>query len=142
MCALNEVEDKGTIDLHKCGQVPTAIAVIWSRENCYEPLAMEPVIAFHDELVGTDNKVKSILTIKFLSDIMSKCIACSTRGDTPTQAIVRVAPHEITYWSLMWDFVYSIQTQDLIYCVKTRGKTSVWTKDTFIDCGSKREIIK
>ena len=69
---------------------------------------MEPVVAFHDKLMSSNDKIKSVLTVEFFGDVMAKCIPCTTRGNAPTKAIIRITPHEITDRTFVWNLVGTI----------------------------------
>ncbi len=49
-------------------------------------------LTFHDQLMSTRNQLKSICMIKCFRNILSECIASTSRRYSPTTTIIRVRP--------------------------------------------------
>ena len=105
---LNKICSEMLVDLHDCGHVAAAVAVVRCRENSDETLVVKPVVAFHDKLMCTDNEVKAILAIEFFGNVVTESVASTTWGDAPPKAIIRVAPHEIANGALVGYLVCAI----------------------------------
>jgi hypothetical protein len=52
--------------------------------------------------------------IKFVNDVTTKEITCTSRADTPAGYIIWVAPHQIAHSSIMRNFLFAVKASDLI----------------------------
>ena len=52
---------------------------------------------------------------------LAKSVSSTTRGYTPTTAIIWVRPQKITHWAFMWDFLNTIKVSDVIKCFNRWG---------------------
>lgn len=75
------------------------------------------LITLHDKLMCTSNQVNIILMIKFVDNVTTEQVAGSTRTDTPSGDVIRVAPHQITHGTIMRNFLLAVETTDLIKSV-------------------------
>ena len=73
---------------------------------------------------------------------MTERVASTTRGDTPTAAIIRVRPEEIANRSFMGNLLDAIELTDLVEGVNAGGQTTVEAENLVLDNGSKREVIE
>lgn len=51
---------KRVIDLHYCRLVSTSVAIVRRRKDSHYSSVVLPLISFHDKLVCSSNKVKTI----------------------------------------------------------------------------------
>ena len=69
----------GIIDFHNGRLITTTVAVIGSRKHRNNLAIVLPLITFHDQLMSTRNKVKTINVRKLLGNVLTECITCSAR---------------------------------------------------------------
>jgi hypothetical protein len=67
-----------------------------------------PVVALHDELVGTRDEGETVGVVKLLSDILTKGVSSSTRRDTPATSVVRIGPEEVAHGTLVRNLLETI----------------------------------
>ena len=89
---LQEIILHELVDLHYGGLVSTSIAVVRRRENCHDVALVRPIVAIHDQLMGTGNSRQVIGVIELLGDVLTEAVAGTTGRDTPTAALIRVRP--------------------------------------------------
>lgn len=69
----------GIIHLHNGRLVATAVAIVGSGKHRHNLAVVLPLVAFHHQLVSTRNKVKTINVRELLGNVLTKCVASSTR---------------------------------------------------------------
>ena len=67
------------IHLHNGRLVTTAVAIVGSRKNSNNLAVVLPLVAFHNQLMSTSNKVKAVNVRKLLSNILTKRVTSPTR---------------------------------------------------------------
>lgn len=77
----------GVVDFHDCRLVATSVTVVGCGKDRDHHSAMLPLIAFHDKLVCSCDKVKSIDMCKLFGDVLSKCISSAPWRDAPSAAV-------------------------------------------------------
>src|SRR5690606_35253273 len=87
------------INLHDRSLVTTSIAVIGSTEDRYHIPVLTPVVAFHDQLMSSRNQCQSVVMVKSLGHVLTKCIAGSSRRNAPSAAIIRIRPQQVAHGS-------------------------------------------
>ena len=78
------------VHLHYTCLVSTAVAVVGRREDRHHLFLMTPIVARHDELMGSRHCFEAIFLYKLVRDVLAKCVASTTRGDAPACAIIGV----------------------------------------------------
>lgn len=129
------------INFHYGSLVAASVAIVWGRKKGDHRMILSPVIAIHDKLVGPCDHLETIALVKCLRDVHPKSIACASRRDAPSVAVVRIGPQQIAHGALVGDLLYSIYFAYLVKSFKAGRKTSVQTKD-LKNTEYKREQIK
>ena len=80
------------VQLHHTSFIATAVAVVRSTEDSHHVLVMRPVVSIGNELMSTCNKVKTVLLIILLRDVLTKGIASTSRRHAPATSVVWVRP--------------------------------------------------
>ena len=65
----------GVVHLHNGRLVTTSVAIVGSGENRDYLAIVLPLVAFHDQLVSTRNKVQPVNVCELLGDILAKSVA-------------------------------------------------------------------
>lgn len=105
------------VDLHDGCLVATAVAVVGCTKDRDNIVVVGPVVALHDQLVGSRNELEAIGVVVLLGHILSKRVASATRRDTPPCAVVGVTPQEVTHGALVWHLLHTIQCAHIVQCV-------------------------
>lgn len=69
----------GIIHFHDSCLVTATVAIVGSREDSNDRSVVLPLVAFHNQLMSTSNKVKTIKMSKLLCNILPKCVTSSPR---------------------------------------------------------------
>ena len=88
------------------------------------------------------NKRQAVVVVECLRDILTKGVPCASRTDTPTTSVIWIAPEEITHGSFVGDFLYSVETPDVIEGVDAWGEATMEAEDLVVDEGSEGEVIE
>mmetsp|Transcript_18461 Transcript_18461/g.30602 ORF Transcript_18461/g.30602 Transcript_18461/m.30602 type:complete len:213 (-) Transcript_18461:635-1273(-) len=130
------------VNFHNRSLIATSVAVIGSRKDSHHRFVVLPLVAFHHQLMGTGNKMKSVNVGKLFRNVLSEGVTGTTRRNTPTAAIIRITPNQITHWSLMRHFLHSVQVSGVIQGIDTGRQASVKTKDAI--CHDRRhwKVVK
>ena len=67
------------VHLHDSGLVPTPVAVVGCRENGDDTPIVLPLVAFHDQLMCTSDKVETINVRKLFGNVLSERVTGSPR---------------------------------------------------------------
>jgi len=78
------------INLHDGSLITTSIAIVGGREYRHHIPILAPVVAFHNQLMGSCNKRQPVVMVEGLADVLSKSIACTTRTYAPSTSVVWV----------------------------------------------------
>ena len=80
--------------------------------------------------------------VESLRDVLSESVACSSWRYSPSASIIWVGPQKITHGSFMWNFLYTIESSNVVEGIDTGGETSVETEDLIIDEGGQGEVVE
>lgn len=149
------------VDLHDCGLVTATVAVIWrctthisighffqaglwclTRENRHHVSILTPIVALHDQLMRSRNKSQAIVVVKGLADILAECVSCSSWAYAPSTSVVWVTPQQITHWTLVWNFLNTVESSDVIQGVDAGRKTSVQAENLVVNQGGQWQVIE
>mmetsp|Transcript_28058 Transcript_28058/g.63438 ORF Transcript_28058/g.63438 Transcript_28058/m.63438 type:complete len:212 (+) Transcript_28058:167-802(+) len=139
---LNEFRMHVFVDLHDRGLVPASVAVVGRAEQSDYRVLVRPVVSLHDQLMCSDNKLEAVDVVEMLRNILSEGVSCSSRADSPSNPVVRVAPHQIADGTFMGNFLESLELLHLRHCIKGGRQPSVGTKQLLVDGCREREEIK
>jgi hypothetical protein len=113
-----------------------------TREYRHDVAILRPVIALHDQLMGSCDERKTIVMVERLGNILAEGVASATRGYAPAAPVIRVRPEQITHGSLVRHFLYAVECPNVIKRVDARGQPAVQTKDLVVDQGGEREVVE
>lgn len=130
------------VDLHDCCLIATPVAIVWSRENRHHLLLVAPCVALHNQLVGPSNQQKAVTLDEFLRNVLSKGVPSTPRAYTPAKTIVRIAPKKVAHWSLMWNFLHTVESPHMIQVGDVWRKTAMLAKYFVLHKSSERKVVK
>mmetsp|Transcript_8049 Transcript_8049/g.11946 ORF Transcript_8049/g.11946 Transcript_8049/m.11946 type:complete len:247 (+) Transcript_8049:462-1202(+) len=113
------------VDLHNSSLVTATITVVGGRENSHDTLIVLPLVPFHHKLMSSSNKTQPIDVRELLCNVLTKRVSCSSWAYSPSKAIVRIGPHQITHWPLVGNFLHTIQFPRVVKGVNRGTKTAV-----------------
>ena len=128
--------------LHDGCLITASITVVWCREYCNNVALMSPVVSVHHKLMGTWDQLEAISMVELLWDVLTKRIASTSWGDTPTAAIIRVRPQQVAYGALVRNFLHSIELTDLVKSVDRWGETSMETEYLTFHNRSQGQVVE
>ena len=108
------------VNLHDCGLVAAAVAVIRCGEYRNNVSVLTPVVAFHDQLMGSGNQSKAIVMIESLADVLAEGVAGTSGTYSPTASVVGVTPQQIAHGTLVGHLLDSVERTNVIQCVDAR----------------------
>jgi hypothetical protein len=110
--------------------------------NAEEVKRFSLLVALHDELMRSCNKVDVVCMAKLGYDIATEEVAGTAGRHRPTSDLIGVAPHEVTHSTIVGHFLLSVETTDFIKGIDRWGKTAMDTEDLIIDDGSEGKIVE
>lgn len=93
------------VELHNGCLVSASITIIGGRENGDHISVVAPVVSFHNELMSPRHQGQSVRMVERLRNVLSKSVSGTSRGDTPTSAIIGIGPEQIAHGALVGDFL-------------------------------------
>lgn len=105
------------IKLHDRCLVATAVTVVRCTEDGHYILVVTPIVALHDQLMGSGDQREAVAVIEGLRDVLTKGVASTSGRDTPATTVIRIRPQQIAHGALMWHFLNTIQGTDMVQCV-------------------------
>ena len=88
------------------------------------------------------NKLEIVGVIELLRDVLSKTVASTSRGNTPTTSVIRVRPQKITDGTFVGYFHDTIKLLDLVQSVNGRRQTTVQAEDVLLDDGGQGQVVE
>ena len=85
--------------------------------------------------MSTGNHLEIVGVVELLSDILSEGVARTSRVHAPSCPIVRVTPEQIAHRSLVWDFLETFKSSDVVKCFDAGGKTSMQAEELVLYYG-------
>ena len=92
--------------------------------------------------MSTSDKIDIILMIELVNNVTTEKVTGTTRADTPTVDIIRVAPHQIAHGAIVGHFLLAVQTTDLVQSVDGWREASMHTEYLIVYNGCQCEVIK
>ena len=130
------------INLHNGGLVTASVAVVGGGEDSDNVTLMSPVVAVHDELMGTGNPGQVIGVVELLRNVLAERVAGTTGGDAPTTSVIGVGPEEIADRALMRSLLHAIELADLVEGVDTGRQTTVKTEHLVLNDGRQGKVVE
>lgn len=130
------------VNLHDRSLVATSVAVVRRTENGHYVAILTPIVSLHHQLMRSGNQSQAIVVIESLRDVLAERISCSSRTDTPSTPIIRIAPQQVAHRALVRDFLNAVEAADVVQCVDARRETSMEAENLVIDEGSEWEIVE
>ena len=88
---------------------------LWAKvSNGIQRQLVYLLIALHDELMSSADKINIILIVELFNDVATEEITCTSGANTPTSDFIRVAPHQITHSTIVGYFLLSIDGSNFI----------------------------
>ena len=69
---------------------------------------MRPVVSIGNKLMSTCNKVKSVLLVILLGDVLAEGIASTSRRHAPATSVVWVRPQKVAHRSFVRNLLHSV----------------------------------
>lgn len=113
-----------------------------TRENSDNIPILTPIVSFHHQLMSSRHQSQAVILVKRLRDILAERVTRSSRGDSPSAAIIRIRPQQIAHRAFVRDFLDTVEGTDVVKRVDTGRQPSVKTEDLIIDEGGKGKVIK
>jgi hypothetical protein len=113
-----------------------------TREYCDDIPVLRPVVALHDELMGSCNEGKTIVMVERLGNVLAKSVTCATRRYSPAAPVIWVGPKKVTHGTLMRNFLYTVERSNVIEGVDARRQTAVQAEDLVVNQGGEREVVE
>ena len=82
----------------------------------------------HDKLVCTADQFELVGVVERLRNILAERVSRATRRYAPASSIVRVRPQQVAHWTLVRNFLDSVQRSHVIQRVDGRREPTVQTE--------------
>jgi len=92
--------------------------------------------------MSSTDQLNFVGTVELADDVAAEKVPSSTRAQAPTVDVLRIRPHEITHGAIVWDFLFAIQSADLVHRVDGRRQPTVYTKDSALDESGDGKVVK
>ena len=102
------------VNLHNGRLVSAPVAVIGGTKNRHHSLVVLPLVALHDELVGSANEAQAIHMTKLFCNVLAECIPCPAGTYSPTTPIVRITPNQIAHWALVGYLLDAVESPSMV----------------------------
>lgn len=122
------------VELHDGRLIATAVTVVGRREDGHHIVIVTPVEPFHDQLMSACHQREAIGVIERFRDVVTECVASTTRRYAPATAIIRVGPEEVAHGPFVGNLLQTIQCSNMIQCVDGRRETTVQAEYLLIHC--------
>lgn len=108
------------VNFHDCGLVAATVTVIGSREYCDDISVLTPVVALHNQLMGSGDQCQTVVVVESLTDVLAESVTSTSGTDSPTASVIRITPKQIAHGSLMGYLLDSVERADVVQCVDAR----------------------
>ena len=129
-------------DSHNGGLVSATVAVVRCREDSDNVALMSPVVAVHDELMGTCDPSEIVRVVELLRDVLTEAIASTTWRNTPTAPLIGIRPKQVANGAFVRSLLNAIELANLIKGVDAGGETTVEAEDGVLDNSRQRQEIE
>lgn len=130
------------VDFHDGRLVTATVAVVGRREDGDDIAVVRPVVAVHDELMGSGDELQVVRMVELLRDVLAERVAGTTRRDTPAASVIGVGPEEIADGTLVRNFHEAVELSNLVESVDAGRETTVEAEDVTLDDRSQRQVVK
>lgn len=103
---------------------------------------MAPVVALHDQLVGTCDQRQAVIVIESLRNVLAKGVPSTSGADSPAAPVVGVAPKQVAHGTFVRHLLYSVERANVVECIDRRRQASVQAEDLVVDEGGEREVVE
>ena len=80
--------------------------------------------------------------VEGLGDVLAKSVSSTTRGDSPSAAVVGVRPQQVTHGPLVRHFLDAVEGADVIEGVDAGRQATVQTEDLVVNQGGQGQVVK
>ena len=130
------------IYLHDRCLVTASVTVVGSTEDRDHIPVLTPIVALHDQLVSPCDQGQTVVMIECLGYVLSECVACTSRTDSPTTSVIRITPQQIAHGPFVRYLLNSVQRADVVECVNARGEAAMQTEDLIVDQSGERKVVE
>src|SRR5947209_3571539 len=88
------------------------------------------------------HQCQTVVVIKRLADVLSKCVSRASGTDTPSTSIIRITPEQIAHRPFMRHLLNPVQTPDVVQRINTRAQSAVQAKDLVVNQGGEGEVVE
>lgn len=88
------------------------------------------------------NERQTVVVIESLRNILAERIAGTTGRYPPAAAVIGVGPEQIAHGSFVGNFLYAVQSTNVVERVDTGRQPAVQTEDLIVDQGRQGKIIE
>lgn len=113
-----------------------------TREDRNDVAILRPIVALHDQLMGSCNKSQTVVVVERLGYILAKGVTCTTRRYSPATPVVWVRPEQIAHGTFVWNLLNAVERPNIVQSVDAGRQTAVQTEDLIIDQGSERQVVE
>lgn len=89
----------------------------------------EPEAGCLTHLMCTRHKRETVVVVECLTDVLSEGVSCTSRRDTPSAAVIRVGPQQITHWTFVRHLLDTVDGADVVQRVDGWRQTTVQAED-------------
>lgn len=108
------------VNLHDRGLVAAAVTVIGSREYRDDISVLTPVVALHDQLMGSGDQRQTVVVVESLADVLAESVTSTSGTDSPTASVIGITPKQIAHGSLVGHLLDSVERTDVVQRVDAR----------------------
>lgn len=108
------------VNLHDCGLVTTAVAVIRGGKYRNDVSVLTPVVALHDQLVGSGDQSQAVVVVEGFADVLTKRVTSTSWAYAPAASVVGVTPEQVAHGTLVGHLLNSVESADVVESVNAR----------------------
>ena len=113
-----------------------------TREDGDDVPVLAPVVALHDQLMGSRNQSQTVVVVKGLANVLAKGVTCTSWAYSPAASIVGVTPEQVAHRAFVGHFLDSVEGANVVKGIDTRGQTTVETENLVVDEGGERQVVE
>lgn len=130
------------IQLHYGSLIAASVAIVRRAEDGYDILLVAPIVALHDQLMCSGNQGKPIGLVELFGNVVTKRIASSSGGYSPTVSVIRIGPKQVAHRAFVGNLLNSIQRSNMIERVDGGRESAMEAEDLIRNQSSERQIVK
>ena len=93
---------------YRC-HIPASIAIVGRTPDCDKHAVMHNLVAFHDQLMCSRDKLQVVRINEFLRNVTAKEIACASRRYSPARYIIGIRPQKIAHGTFVRHFLLAVK---------------------------------